>query len=176
MPMVAPHLIFLRYKMKALTYLFVFMCFMPAHAFASACYSAREAAAEQGIRIRSELMVIALNCRNMAGQPDLYAQYQKMTQTHASVFAGYEADLIAFYARAGRDSPEGALHDLRTRFANNLAIRAAQMRPDIFCARYAARIPRAAGFSAQQIHDWAASLQTGYPLTHSVCKTSAKSP
>ncbi len=141
-------------------------------AFAGACYTRQEAEAEQGIRIHSELMVIALNCRHMAPPPDLYAQYQRMTTVNQAVFAGYELDLLNFYARTGKNSPEGALHDLRTHFANDLAIKAARVRPDIFCARYAGRIPRAAGLSASQIRDWAASLQTGYPLTNPVCKTS----
>ena len=170
MPMVVHLRMFLRCNMKTSLYLFVFYVLLISSAYADACYSVREAEAEQGIRIHSELMVIALNCRNMAGQPDLYAQYQRMTRANQGVFAGYEADLINFYARTGKNSPEGALHDLRTRFANDLAIKAARVRPDVFCARYAARIPRAAGFSATQIRDWAASLQTGYPLTQRLCR------
>ncbi|MES2729528.1 MAG: hypothetical protein V4621_05440 [Pseudomonadota bacterium] len=140
----------------------------------AACYTQREAEAEQGIRIHSELMVIALNCRHMAPQPDLYAQYQRLTATNAAVFAGYEADLLAFYTRMGENSPEGELHSLRTHFANELATRAARVRPDLFCGRYAARIPRAASFTQDQMRAWASSLQTGYTLTHQVCKTSAK--
>ena len=34
--------------------------------YAGACYSRKEAEAEQGIRIHSELMVIGLNCAHMA--------------------------------------------------------------------------------------------------------------
>ncbi len=170
MPMVVHPLMFLRYNMKIILYLIVFCGLFISSAYADACYSEQEAEAEQGIRIHSELMVIALNCRNMAGQPDLYAQYQRMTRANQGVFAGYETDLINFYARTGQGNPEGRLHALRTRFANDLAIKAARVRPDVFCARYASRIPRAAGFDARQIHDWAASLQTGYPLTQRLCR------
>ena len=44
------------------------------------CYTQEEAEAEQGIRIHSELMVIALNCQHMTpkGWKNFYQQYQEL--------------------------------------------------------------------------------------------------
>src|SRR5688572_5319105 len=86
----------------------------------ASCFGPSEAEAEQGIRIHSELMVIALNCQHMTprGWENFYHQYQKITARQGALIAGYENVLIDYYGRAGRPNPERALHDLRTIFAN----------------------------------------------------------
>lgn len=138
---------------------------------ASSCYTPEEAEAEQGIRIHSELMVIGLNCQHMTprGWKNFYQQYREITNAHAELFADYEERLIAYYSRSGAGNPEGRLHDLRTSLANKVSTDAAQMRPDIFCATYAPRIPQAATMNRAQIQEWAATSYTSHPVSHPVC-------
>lgn len=136
------------------------------------CYSLQEAEAEQGIRIHSELMVIGLNCQHMtpAGWKNFYQQYREITAKNSDLFAGYEETLINYYARSGVSNPEGRLHDLRTEFANKVSTDAAQMRPDVFCANYAPRLPKAAQMSREDLRNWAATVVASHPVSHPVCE------
>lgn len=123
------------------------------------CYTPQEAEAEQGIRIHSELMVIALNCQHMTpkGWKNFYQQYQEITSRNANLIGGYENTLINYFALAGKSNPELAFHDMRTDFANKVSTDAARMRPDIFCATFAPRLPKVDKMSSGEIQTWAAS-------------------
>lgn len=91
----------------------------------------KEAEAEQGIRIHSELMVIGLNCQHIwpKSEKNLYKQYQDFTVKNADLFSGYEDTLLSFYKKEGKSKPERTLHQLRTDFANKISKDAAIMRP-----------------------------------------------
>jgi hypothetical protein len=123
------------------------------------CYTPEEAEAEQGIRIHSELMVIALNCQHMTprGWKNFYVQYQGITARNANLIGGYENVLINFFALAGKGNPERAFHDMRTDFANKVSTDAARMRPDVFCANFANRLPKVDKMNSDDIQRWAAS-------------------
>ncbi len=120
------------------------------------CYTLEEAEAEQGIKIHSELMVIALNCQHMTprGWKNFYQQYQEITSRNAALIGGYENVLINYFALAGKSNPERAFHDLRTDFANKVSTDAARMRPDIFCANFAPRLPKVDKMSSADIKGW----------------------
>ncbi len=123
------------------------------------CYTAQEAEAEQGIKIHSELMVIALNCQHMTprGWKNFYNQYQEITRNNANLIGGYENILINYFALAGRSNPERAFNDMRTDLANKVSVDAARMRPDVFCSNFAARVPKVARMGSSEIQRWAAS-------------------
>jgi hypothetical protein len=135
------------------------------------CYTVEEAEAEQGIRIHSELMVIALNCQHMtpSGWKNFYQQYQEITARNASLIGGYENILISYFALAGAPNPERAFHDMRTAFANKVSTDAARMRPDIFCATYAPRLPKVDKMSTADIKAWAMMKEPGYPTSRPMC-------
>lgn len=135
------------------------------------CYTPAEAEAEQGIRIHSELMVIALNCQHMTprGWKNFYVQYQQITNNNAALIRGYEETLINYFALAGRANPERALHNMRTDFANKVSLDAARMRPDIFCATYAPRLPKVEKMSTSEIKSWAANIEPGHPVSRPFC-------
>lgn len=141
-------------------------------AFAAAgCYNAQEAEAEQGIRIHSELMVIGLNCQHMtpSGWKNFYQQYREITTRHKDLFSQYEETLISFNSRNGSKNAERQLHDMRTNFANKTSTDAAKMRPDVFCANYAPRIPKVAQMSRAELKQWAASTATSQRLSKPIC-------
>ena len=135
------------------------------------CYSMKQAEAEQGIRIHSELMVIALNCQHLGSkkQENLYVQYKKFTKKHERIFAGYETTLINFYDDEGKAKPEMELNNLRTDFANKISKDAATMRPDGFCKVYMPRIAKAAKMNAADLHKWAATIFPSHPVSRPLC-------
>lgn len=155
--------------LRSLLILLFFILPTPAHAVQ--CYSALEAEAEQAIRIHSELMVIGLNCqhRTPSGEKNYYYQYKDFTLKNGDLFAGYERALMAYYTRVGLKNPEGELNQLRTQFANQISGDAAKMRPDLFCAHYAPRIPKASTMTTTQIRTWASTFFRSHPLTQPIC-------
>lgn len=140
--------------------------------YIESCFSPAEAEAEQGIRIHSELMVIGLNCQHMTprGWKNFYLQYREISARHGSLFAGYETTLINHFQRIGIQNPEGRLNDLRTVFANKVSVDAAKMRPDLFCASYAPRLPQVAKMTTAQLKDWAASTYQTVGTSEPLCE------
>ncbi len=131
----------------------------------------KEAEAEQGIRIHSELMVIALNCQHMTpkGQDNLYLQYKKFTKLHESVFANYERTLMKFFDVNSKGSSEREIHELRTAFANKISKDAAVMRPDGFCKAYMPRIQKASKMDDAELHKWASTIFPSHPVSQPLC-------
>ena len=82
--------------MKFLLFSLFFAVAFPNASIAGSCYTPREAEAEQGIRIHSELMVIGLNCAHMADANgnNLYLEHKKFTSKHAELFETYETILM----------------------------------------------------------------------------------
>jgi hypothetical protein len=153
-------------------YIIVLIGLLIAGPVQAACYSAKEAEAEQAIKIHSELMVIGLNCRHMTprGWKNFYAQYREITQRHQPLISNYEKTLISYNSRnGGAGKAERKLHDLRTNFANKTSTDAAKMRPDVFCATYAPRIPQVAKMSTSEFQQWAASTATQERLSKPIC-------
>jgi hypothetical protein len=157
--------------MKFKFILFIIAIFVGSNsAEARTCYSAQEFEAEQGLRIHSELMVIALNCQQMHHSTgDLYYQYKDFTRRHAALISGYENTLKRFYSNAGYGSPEKEINDLRTDIANRISNDAARMKPNVFCKAYGSRITQALRMDQDKLRRWAATPFPGHPATKPVC-------
>jgi hypothetical protein len=154
-----------------LVFAFILTFSIPATAGSTECYSSREAEAEQGIRIHSELMVIGLNCAHMADANgnNLYNEHRKFTNKHAELFATYEKILMDHMKKGGDSNPESSLNTLRTKFANKISNDVATMRPDIFCRHYAPRIESASKMDHVQVRKWAATPFPSHPVSLPVC-------
>lgn len=141
-------------------------------AFAAACYTQKEAEAEQAIRISSELMVIGLNCQTMKFKDgtNLYAKYRQFASQHADLFAAYEETLIGYFRRTGAANPEAKLNDMRTLLANKIATDAANMSPDQFCNRFVPRIFKASNMSRAELATWAGTIYPSHPVSQPVCR------
>ncbi|NCC22118.1 MAG: hypothetical protein EOM26_06610 [Alphaproteobacteria bacterium] len=134
------------------------------------CYSLREAEAEQGIRIHSELMVIGLNCMHLGQEAGLYQKYQSFTSNYSDLISGYESTLIDYFKRSGHPNPVGSLNLMRTAFANKISSDAARMRPDIFCKRYIPRVSQAAAMNRQEVKQWASTFFPSHPVSQPICE------
>ena len=140
-------------------------------AYAQSCYSSTEAEAEQGIRIHSELMVIGLNCQAMGARRgmNLYGDYRQFTSDHSDLFARYETILMKFF-ESNNQNPEAELNTLRTKFANKISNDAADLRPDVFCSKYAPRILKAAEMDRTAVRKWAATIYPSHPVSRPLCE------
>lgn len=146
--------------------IFYVLCFWAPLVLAQECYTAKEAEAEQGIRIHSELMVIGLNCQHIAKGPggqNLYLAYRGFSDKHAAVFAEYDDIMLR------KLGSEEALRALRTDFSNVISLEAARIRPDVFCARYAPRIAAVSVMSAETLRQWAATPYDGTEFAKPLC-------
>lgn len=136
---------------------------------AEACYSVAEFEAEQGVRIHSELMVIGLTCLKMPGGGKIYDKYQDFTIKNSSLIAGYEADIIDYYAREGVADPEQKFHTLRTTLANGIARQAVAMSMLSFCRQFAPRIDAALAMDEPKLRRWAQRVWPGQPPSEPLC-------
>ena len=158
--------------MRFLVFLVLFMT-VSTQIAAADCYSQKEAEAEQGIRIHSELMVIGLNCAHMADANgnNLYLEHKKFTNKHNDLFARYEKILMDHMRKNGDRNPDKSMHTLRTSFANKISGDAAKMRPDIFCNTYASRIEKATKMDKTSLRKWATLQFEGHPVSKPLCES-----
>jgi len=146
-----------------------FLCLLPMTASAG-CYNAEQLEAEQGLRIHSELMIIALNCQHLVSTGVLLnKQYEKFTQNNLDLIQGYENTMRAVFASEGKGNGEKELNTFRTALANRIANEAVRLQPNVFCQAYGGRIVQASGMSREKFRKWAQTVFPGYPLTHEVC-------
>ncbi len=161
--------------MKFFFYVFcmvtVLLAARPADAAANGCFTPFEAEAEQGIRIHSELMVIGLNCRHLyrIHGRNLYDYYRAFTSRQSEVLEMYESSMLAYYRRIGVRNPDAALRSLRTKFANNVSVSVASMRPDIFCTKYSPRVYSASQMSVGDFRRWSTTYYTSHPVSQKMC-------
>jgi len=136
----------------------------------ASCYSSKEFEAEQGLRIHSELMVIALNChKSTHSSGNLYIQYKDFTRRHQSLIAQYEQTLKSKFASDGIQNSEKEINDLRTRLANTISQDAAKMRPNVFCKAYGSRITQALAMDQAKLRRWASTPFPGHPVSRPLC-------
>lgn len=131
------------------------------------CYNAAQLEAEQGLRIHSELMVIALNCQHLSNGA-LNRDYEQFTRNNIGLIKGYEDTMRAFFKGEGK-SGEGELNNFRTALANRIANEAVRLQPNVFCNAYGGRITQALGMDQAGFRKWAQTVFPGYPLTRAVC-------
>ena len=138
---------------------------------ADVCYTKREAEAEQGIRIHSEMMVIGLNCMHIptGDGKNLYAEHRKFTAEHGELLATYENIIMGYLKRTGNANAEKQLHEIRTNFANKISKDAAVMRPDRFCRTYSPRIDAVTKMDEKTFRQWAATPFADHPVSKPLC-------
>lgn len=134
-----------------------------------ACYSPAQVEAEQGLRIQSELMVIALTCAKAPGGQEMYAKYQSFTRKNAALLNGYEGAMIRYYQTQGQSRPEESLHTLRTSLSNQISQHAISMSTASFCQRFGARIDAALAMDQTKLRRWAQHVWASSPPSAPMC-------
>lgn len=149
----------------------VFLCVLMVSTSVNAkCYNSSEFEAEQGLRIHSELMVIALNChKSTHTSGNLYVQYKDFTRRHQGLIGQYEQVMKNYYSRTGVHNAEAEINDLRTQLANKISNDAARMKPNVFCKAYGSRITQALGMDQAKLRRWASTPFPGHPVSRPIC-------
>jgi len=112
----------------------VFLWSCPAHAL-DRCYTSEEATAERLLRLHSELMVVAVTCRQSSTGADLGRVYSGLTKRNSVAIQKAEKTLInRFSSLYGGDGTE-RFDRLRTRLANEYGQLVAHESAPVFCAR-----------------------------------------
>ena len=152
------------------------ICMLVSQPVQASCYTPGEAAAEQAIRLHSELMVIGLNCRHLdeGDTRDSYQTYRDFTRRHAEILRIYENSLINFFTREGQTDPAGHLNAMRTEMANNLAELAVKIRPDVFCHKYMPRLHKAARMTQSDVRTWSTTYFPSSPPSREYCLESSR--
>lgn len=117
------------------------------------CYTVPEFAAEQGIRLHTELMVVGLTCQHMdvKGEVSLFNQYKQFTLKHQTRIQQWEKTLVAYYKRTTSGNPTRAFDTFRTRLANETSQRAIALTTPVFCGTHAPLVAAAMAASLAEI-------------------------
>lgn len=117
------------------------------------CYSVPEFAAEQGIRLHTELMVVGLTCQHMdvKGEVSLFNQYKQFTLKHQTRIQQWEKTLVGYYKRTAKGNPTRNFDSFRTRLANETSQRAIALTTPVFCGTHAPLVARAMAASLDEI-------------------------
>ncbi|MBP7337050.1 hypothetical protein [Niveispirillum sp.] len=117
------------------------------------CYSVQEFAAEQGIRLHTELMVVGLTCQHMdvKGEPSLFNQYKMFTLKHQARIQQWEKTLVAYFKRTTSGNPTRGFDSFRTRLANETSQRAIALTTPVFCGTHAPVVAAAMAASLEEI-------------------------
>lgn len=109
------------------------------------CYTVPEFAAEQGIRLHTELMVIGLTCQQMdvPGQMSLFNQYKQFTLKHQARIQEWEKSLVGYYKRTSKGNATRSFDSFRTRLANETSQRAIALTTPVFCGTHAPLVAQA---------------------------------
>ncbi|MDE1901817.1 MAG: hypothetical protein KGI37_09270 [Alphaproteobacteria bacterium] len=124
--------------MKILSALLVAaLAFAATPAFAArACYTPDQMRAEQLLRLHSELMVVAITCRQGSRGQDLPAAYVDFTKHNIGILHGAEQTMIGYYRTHDRGDPTSHLDRLRTLLGNEFGQESADMSAPAFCAAF----------------------------------------
>jgi len=139
---------------------------------ASQCYTPREVEAEQGLRIQSELMVIALTCMKMPQSQDMYTKYQSFTRKNQTALTGYENELIGYFRNGGSKNAEQDFHTLRTGLANKISQSAIRMSTLSFCQNFGPRVDTALAMDPAKFQRWAQHPFADSPTSRPACTAS----
>lgn len=117
------------------------------------CYTVPEFAAEQGIRLHTELMVVGLTCQHMdvKGELSLFNQYKQFTLKHQARIQQWEKTLVGYYKRTTSGNPTRTFDTFRTRLANETSQRAIALTTPVFCTTHAPVVAAAMAASLEEI-------------------------
>ena len=107
---------------------------------APACYNRAEHAAEQLMRMHTEMMVIGLTCRTVMPDKKPFDLYQDFSVKNRALLSSSEASLISYYKRSGSGGNATRQFDMfRTELANEISRRAATIGIPQYCANFVDR-------------------------------------
>ncbi len=117
----------------------------------TACFTAEQRQAEQWVRLHSELMVVAVTCRQDSYGQSLSDKYVSFTHKNIRALHKAEQTLISYYKSTSKRNPVERLDALRTRLGNEGAHKAAKMSAPEFCRLYRDDVTKFEAFTPQKM-------------------------
>jgi len=114
-----------------------------------ACYTRSEHAAEQLMRMHTEMMVVGLTCKSVVPEKNPFGLYQDFSVKNRSLLSNSEATLIGHYKKTG-----GGLRQFdtyRTELANEISRRAATIGIPQYCQTFVDRSKAAKDLDAEDL-------------------------
>ncbi|BAI76622.1 hypothetical protein AZL_e02770 (plasmid) [Azospirillum sp. B510] len=119
---------------------------------APACYNRAEHAAEQLMRMHTEMMVVGLTCRTVMPDKKPFDLYQDFSVKNRALLSSSEASLISYYKRSGAGGNATRQFDMfRTELANEISRRAATIGIPQYCANFVDRSAAAKDLTADDL-------------------------
>ena len=116
-----------------------------------ACYNRSEHAAEQLIRLHTEMMVAGLTCKDVVPEKTPFAKYQEFTVKHRPTISKAEGELMGHFRRTGKGNATNKFDMYRTEVANEVSRRAAIIGTDNYCKTFVPRVEQAMALSAEEV-------------------------
>lgn len=120
-------------------------------ASAKACYSRSEHAAEQMIRMHTELMITGLSCKDVVPEKAPFAKYQEFTVKHRPTISKAEGELMSHFRRTGKGNATNKFDMYRTEVANEVSRRASIIGTENYCQAFVPRIENAVTLTPDEV-------------------------
>jgi hypothetical protein len=155
--------------MRLLSLFLLLACFaLPQMAVAKECYSLEEFEAEQGLRLHTDLEVIALTCKYDGYRRPLRQSYGVFVRKYSKWIKNWENVIARVYASRGGSRNE-VIDNFRTSLANNKSHEASEMIPRQFCIAYANWVPAVASWSPEQVLQYVRTPDAKRPAKKPPC-------
>ena len=116
-----------------------------------ACYNRAEHAAEQTIRMHTEMMVVGLACQQVYPDKKPFNLYQDFTIKNRSLISNSEAAMIDHFRKRSGGNATRQFDMFRTELANEISRRAATIGTGLYCANFVDRSKAAMDLTADDI-------------------------
>lgn len=144
--------------------------FTPPHP-SGACMNDREIAAEQFMKLHTELMVTGLTCNALYQDPDLFTQYQRFTVAHQDRIRDSQNVLARFLGRYQRGNQARLFDTYRTLMANNESQVVINVSQNTYCQAQRERFYRIASFSNGELDNFLNQAAARYHDRYRLCRS-----
>lgn len=115
-----------------------------------ACYTRSEHAAEQLMRMHTEMMVVGLTCKSVVPEKNPFGLYQDFSVKNRALLSNSEAALIGYYKKTGGNGVQ-KFDTFRTELANEVSRRAATIGIPQYCQTFVDRSKAAKDLDAEDL-------------------------
>jgi hypothetical protein len=111
----------------------------PAVSKPQSCYTRSEHAAEQLIRMHTEMMIVGLTCKNVVPEKNPFGVYQDFSVKNRALLSSSETTMIGHYKKTSGSSATKNFDTFRTELANEISRRAATIGIPQYCETFVDR-------------------------------------
>lgn len=137
----------------------------PAASSTKACYNRSEHAAEQLIRMHTEMMIAGLTCKDVVPEKAPFAKYQEFTVKNRPTISKAEGELMGHFRRTAKGNATNKFDTYRTEVANEVSRRASIIGTENYCKTFVPRVEQAISLSPDEVRTLTAD-EKGAGLMH----------